>query len=160
MNMKKNIGALVLAAALSAGAMGTAQAYDPGKIFFECNYWSDTHGDNQIYYPEGYVNIKNNFKDNESIICVGHDPNWYTGEDVEWVVYNSNNQPVVWEEKIIPCNGDYRHAGESDGRLMNKIMNSSIGGDGTYRVVWFERASGQDNFQEDGESYFTISPSN
>lgn len=152
--VKKGFAVLGLATALSFGLAETIQAQSTDKLFFECNYWEDTHGDNQIYYPEGYRGIKHNFKDNEEIIFVGHDSGWVKGNDVEYVLYGPNNGIVSKKDVTIQYDGEWYHAGESiDEDLMYDMMHSSNGGDGHYNIVWYT------NGRYDGQDEFKISPS-
>jgi hypothetical protein len=141
--------------ALLFGASAIAQAQSVGKIFFEANYWEDTRGDNGIYYPEGYHGIKSDFKDNEEIILVGHDPDWRSGDRVKYVVLGPNDGVAAKGEETVESNGEWYHAGESmDEDIMYDIMHSSNGGTGNYKVIWY------DNGSYDGESDFSVSSSN
>jgi hypothetical protein len=148
--VKKGVAVFSLVGALSL----TAQAQSVGKCFFECNYWEDTHGDNRVYYPEGYHGMKNDFNDDEDIIFVGHDPGWAEGDNVEYVLYGPNGKVVLKKDITLESDGEWYHAGESsDENLMDDMMSSSNGGDGDYKVVWFT------NGEYDGQSEFEISSS-
>lgn len=152
--INKKFAVLGLAGALALGAAGTAQAQDVGKIFFEANYWEDIYGDNCVYYPEGYHGIKSNFKDDEEIIFVGHDPGWAEGDDIEYVLYGPSGKVVLKEDITIQTDGEWYHAGESLYEdLMDDMLYSANGGYGHYKVVWYE------NGQYDGQSEFDVSSS-
>jgi hypothetical protein len=151
---KIKIGVAVLSL-VSALSIGTAQAEPVGKHFFECNSWEDIYGDDKIHYPDGYHGVKNNFKDNEEIIFVGHDPYWMEGDDVEYVLYTSNNKFVFKGDFAVHSDGEWYHAGESiDEDLMKDIMSNSNGGDGDYKIIWFT------NGEFDGQDEFEVSSSN
>jgi len=150
-NLKRKLAILGLAGALTLGAVGTAQAQDVGKIFFEANYWEDIYGDNSVHYPEGYHGIKHDFKDNEEIIFIGHDPGWSRGDDIEYVLYGPKGDVMLKEDINLEYDGEWYHAGESiDEDLMYDMMNSSKGGYGNYKVVWYE------NGHYDGQSEFSV----
>ncbi len=157
MNMKKNVGALVLAAAMSAGAVGVADAaYEPGRVFFEYNYFYP-NANNQADYPESFNGIKTYFRSNEHLLLEGHDPNWYTGEDVEWAVYGPNGNLVFAKDQIQIFNGGWERVG-SNGDLMSYLLSSPNGGYGNYRVLWYDKPYGAGyDYQFDGESDFNIS---
>ncbi len=157
MNMKKSVGALGLAAALSLGAMGTTNAaYDPGRIFFECN--SETfYANNFLYYPESFNGMKNYFKDYENILLVGHDPNWFAGEEMEYVIYGPGGL-VCSREFTEPNNSGWETVSRSID-MMQYLKDSPNGGDGNYRMLWYDKPYGPNyDYQLDGESDFNISP--
>lgn len=135
---------------------GIFRVFDPGKpspnqAFFEANRWEDTRGDNTANYPDGYKGIKDDFKDNERIIFVGHDFRWRDGDKIEFVLYGPNNGVVLKGKNTIPYDKGWFTEGNTSENLMLRMMYSSNGGYGDYKIVWY------DNGQPDGQSEFTIS---
>lgn len=160
--IKNTARALGLGAALFLGAAGIASAQEidhSSKYFFECNYWEDTHGDNSIYSWDQYHGIKRDFKDNEEIILVGHDPNWRTGDKVKWILYGPSGQEVEEDAFTLKSDGEWYHAGESaDEDIMLDLLISDNGGNGNYRVEWYTNGQ-QENLNDNSWSKFTVSSS-
>ncbi|HTZ41769.1 MAG TPA: hypothetical protein VMC07_01000 [Candidatus Omnitrophota bacterium] len=150
----------VFGAAFLAGIAGFANADNinqNNKYFFEANSWSDTYGDNNIHDWNQYQGIKNNFRDDEEIILIGHDPAWTEEDNVEWRLYGPTGKIVEKGSFSPQSDGDWYHAGESlDEDIMYDLMHSSNGGDGNYKVEWYT-----DGVLMPGDSsFFSVSSSN
>ncbi len=152
--IRKSAVAFGLAAALSLGIAGTAEAKQK-KHFFECNsinkYDNDIFGDSRTY--QDYVGITNVFKLSERLILVDWDPYSKEGDNEECKIYGPKGDVVEEIYHPVPFNGApveigvrYEGAYEMAQFLYNKE------GYGKYKAVWYL------NDNKAGEDDFTITP--